>query len=82
MELCGTDIPMVPGKQPPAQLPLPSPACPTKGTLGSAVLSKDVQIGDALLLIYPDFTGPRAELPTPQIFSVNTSCIQVGVSSV
>lgn len=34
------------------------------------------------MLRHPDFTGPRAELPTPQIFSIKTptSRIQVGVS--
>lgn len=58
MDLCGPDIPTVPGKLPPVQLPLPIPAplhAPHKGSLGSAVLSKDMEIGD----ICSDVEAPR-----------------------
>lgn len=48
-DLCGTDIPTVPGKQLPVQVSLPIPAplnALCKGSLGSAVLSKDTEIRD------------------------------------
>lgn len=71
MELCGTATPMVPGKQPPVQLPLPIPAplhAPHKGSLGSAVLSKDVEIGDALILIYPRLHTAKGQASHPSDF--------------